>query len=143
MSQIRIPSSGNTFLQFCRPWPESRELVFFETYADLMVFATGIGFQKIGQSSVSTCSGFLDQPNPISLDVFKSLQTYSILLLVGLAVTNDHRIARDEKRLCGFIEDYAASGFLEMKRMLENTTPEEFHVELSQYMVSSTSDNQL
>jgi hypothetical protein len=139
MSQVRLPLTAEAFLPFCRPWQESRENTVFESYAEMMVFATGLGFQMEGPAVPQICDTFLEHPYPISLDVFKSQQYFSILLLVGLAVTKDHQVARDEKRLCGLMENFAHLGFSEMKRVLAGTTPEEFHVELAQLLVTTTS----
>lgn len=137
MSQVRVPRSGSVLLPFCRPWPERRDNACFESYAEMMVFAAGIGYSKTRQKRPPGCGDFLEQPYPIPLDIFKSLQLFPILLLLGLAVTGEHRIARDEKRISGVLEDYANLGFREMTTLLKNTTPEEMHVELARVLVDA------
>lgn len=139
MSQVRVPQSASTLLPFCRPWHDRRDNACFESYAEMIVFAAGVGYTTNQQKRPPGCGDFLEQPYPISIDVFKSLQLFPILLLLGLAVTREHRMARDERRISGLLEDYADLGFREMMKLLNRTTPEEMHIELAQVLVNPPS----
>ena len=138
MSHIRVPRSAQATLPFCRPWHDRQGSVCFDSYADMVVFAAGLGFSKVGKSRPQGVSDFLDQPNPISIDVFKNLNLYPILLLLSFAVIENSQIARDEKRICGILEDYAEVGFLALKKLLSETTAQEFHIELGRLIVETS-----
>jgi len=96
----------------------------------MVIFAAGLGFSKTGKRKPQSVGDFLSQPNPISIDVFKSQQLFPIMLLLALAVTKNSQIARDERKICGILEDYAEVGFLELNKLLSESNPQEFHIEL-------------
>lgn len=137
MSQVRIPKAAESILPFCRPWHERLSNTCFESYAEMVIFAAGLGFYKSGKSKPQGKDSFLSQPYPISVDVFKSQQLYPIMLLLALAVTKNSQIARDEKQICGILEDYAEVGFLELNKMLSASNPQEFHIELGRLIAES------
>ena len=137
MSQVRVPATAEPLLPFCRPFHDRRDNAFFESYAEMLVFAAGVGYAKSPQKRPSTCSDFLDQPYPIPTEYFKSLQLFPIMLLLALAATKDHRVAKDEKRLAAILEDYANLGMRELGAVLKNTTPEEMHVDVARFVVDA------
>jgi dnd system-associated protein 4 len=137
MSQVRVSDIAEDLLPFCRPWPEKRGVVCFESYAEMVVFASGLGFSLSGKKTPSTAKGFLERPNPISIEVFQKQQLFPIMLLLALAVTGDNQVARDENRVCGIVENYAEVGFKELKRILSESTHEEFHIEVGR-LISNT-----
>lgn len=142
MATIRIPQSAATLLQFCKPWPGRTSNPCFSTYADLMIFAAGLGHSQSARGPAPSCNAFIEdgQPVPIPFDVFKgsNLGLYPFVLLLSLASENSYQTVRDEERLARTVENYAAIGFLELARRLAATTPEEFHVELAQFLVESS-----
>jgi hypothetical protein len=139
MSQVRVPKSAEVILPFCRPWHDRHGSACFDSYADMVVFAAGLGFSKVGKNRPQGVSDFLDQPYPISIDVFKNQHLYPVLLLLSFAVIESSQIARDEKRICGILEDYAEVGFLALKKLLSDTTAQEFHIELGRLILETSS----
>jgi len=142
MSQVRISNSAQAVLPFCRPWHDRRGNTCFESYAEMVVFAAGLGFSKVGKRKPHCAGDFLSQPYPISVDVFKSQQLFPIMLLLALAITKNSQIARDEKKICGIFEDYAEVGFLELNKLLSESNPQEFHIELGR-LIAETNNPKL
>ena len=135
MAQVRIPTLAKKILPFCRPWQIKQANACFATYADLMMFAAGLGYQKMdGQQPPPQCQEFLEgqQPYPIEFSVFKNpgQQLYPLVLLLGLAASNTHDVVKDEERLARIVENYATIGFQKLDSMLDQTGAEGFHVEL-------------
>ena len=126
-------------LPLCRPWPGKLPNACFATYADLMMFAAGVGFQKLDGKSPPQCHSFVEerQPYPIDFGVFKSpgQQLYPLVLLLGLASIKNHDAVRDEERLVRVVENYAAVGFQELTKKLAASTPEHFHVDLAELLL--------
>lgn len=139
MSQVRVSSSAEELLPFCRPWQEKKGVVCFESYAEMVVFASGIGFSLVGKKKPAKAKGFLEKPYPIGIEVFqregKSL--YPIMLLIALAVTRDNQVARNEKAVCGLIEDYSEVGFKKLLEILSESTAQEFHIELARLIAET------
>lgn len=139
MAQVRVPKAAEELLPFCRPWVAKLPNACFATYADLMMFAAGVGFQKLDGKSPPQCHLFVEekQPHPIDFSVFKSpgQQLYPLVLLLGLASIKSHEAVRDEERLVRVVENYAAVGFQELGKKLAASTPEHFHVELAEYLL--------
>lgn len=139
MAQVRVPKTAEEMLPFCRPWSAKLPNACFATYADLMMFAAGVGFQTLGGKSPPQCHSFVEekQPHPIDFNVFKSpgQQLYPLVLLLGLASIKSHDAVRDEERLVRVVENYAAVGFQELSKKLAASTPEHFHVELAVQLV--------
>jgi len=137
MSLVRVPKSAESVLAFCRPWHDRQGSTCFDSYAELVVFAAGLGFSKVGKRRPEGVGDFLVQPNPISVDVFKSQQLFAIMLLLAMAVTESSGVARDEKRICGILEDYSEVGFLELNKLLSQSNPQEFHIELARLIAET------
>lgn len=139
MAQVRVPKAGEEMLPLCRPWPGKLPNACFATYADLMMFAAGVGFQKLDGKSPPQCHSFVEerQPYPIDFGVFKSpgQQLYPLVLLLGLASIKNHDAVRDEERLVRVVENYAAVGFQELTKKLAASTPEHFHVDLAELLL--------
>lgn len=138
MAQVRVPKSAEKLLPFCRPWVAKLPNACFATYADLMMFAAGVGYQTLGGKLPPQCHSFVEekQPYPIDFSVFKSpgQQLYSLVLLLGLAFTKSHDVVRDEECLARGVEDYAAVGFQELSNKLAESTPESFHIVLAELL---------
>jgi dnd system-associated protein 4 len=141
MAQVRVPKNAEALLPFCRPWVAQLPTACFSTYADLMMFAAGVGFQKLDGKLPPQCQLFVEekQPHPIDFSVFKSpgQQLYPLVLLLGLASIKSHNAVRDEERLVRIVENYAAIGFDELRRKLAASTPEHFHVELAEQLLEA------
>jgi hypothetical protein len=141
MATVRIPQSAAPLLPFCKPWPGRTGNPCFTTYADLMIFAAGLGYSKLAGRHAPPCGAFLEdgQPVPIPFEVFKgsNLGLYPFVLLLSLASEKSHQAVRDEERLARTVENYANLGFTELTHRLAATTPEELHVELAQLLTES------
>ncbi len=139
MAQVRVPRSAEALLPFCRPWVSRMPNACFATYADLMMFAAGVGFQKLEGKPAPQCHSFVEekQPHPIDFNVFKNpgQQLYPLVLLLGLASIKNHDAVRDEERLVRIIEDHADVGFHDLSKKLNASTPEHFHVELAELLL--------
>lgn len=142
MPNIRIPKAAVTLLPFCRPWPGRMPNACFNTYADLIMFAAGLGFRQLRGTPAPSCHEFIDdgQPYPIDFSVFKNpgQQLYQLVLLLGLVTAKGREVVGDEEKLARIVENISALGFKELAKMLAATTPEEFHVELAQLLVDAT-----
>jgi dnd system-associated protein 4 len=141
MAHVRVPKAAEELLPFCRPFPSRTPNACFATYADLMIFAAGLGFQSLAGKPAPQCQHFIEErhPYPIEFSIFKNSgqQLYPLVLLLGIAAIKRHEIVRDEDRLVRIVENYAAVGFDELRRMLAATTPALFHVELAQSLLDS------
>ena len=130
MSQIRMPANAEKLLPFCRPWPHRTENTCFDSYAQMITFASGVGYSKLTGRRAPECKKFLDQPHPIDIEIFKNLQT--------IAVTKKHQSTKDDKLICGLAENYAAVGFEHMIVLLDGSSMEEFPVEVARMIVENT-----
>lgn len=141
MAQVRIPKIAEEMLPFCRPWQAKLPNACFATYADLMMFAAGLGFEKMAGKAPPQCQLFVEekQPYPIEFSVFKNpgQQLYPLVLLLGLASIKSHDAVRDEERLVKLVENYAAIGFQELSKKLAAATPDVFHIELAQCLLDA------
>jgi len=141
MAHVRIPKVAEEMLPFCKPWQGRLSNACFATYADLMMFAAGMGYQKMGAKAPPQCQLFVEekQPYPIEFSVFKhpGQQLYPLVLLLGLASIKSHDAVRDEERLVRVVENYAAIGFQELSKKLAATTPDVFHIELAQCLLDA------
>jgi hypothetical protein len=52
-------------------------------------------------------------------------------------VTRDNQVARDEKAVCGIIEDYSEAGFKKLLEILSESTAQEFHIELARLIAET------
>lgn len=141
MANIRVPKVAEKLLPFCKPWANPLPNACFRTYADLIMFAAGFGFQQLRGQPVHRCSTFIEneQPYPIDFSVLKNpgQQLYPLVLLLGLAAEKSHEIVRDDERLAKTIENYASVGCEMLVTKLATTTSEEFHVELAQLLLDA------
>lgn len=141
MPNVRVPKAAMPLLPFCKPWPSRRSNACFSTYADLIMFAAGVGFRQLHGAVAPSAQVFIedDQPYPIDFSVFKNpgQQLYPLVLLLGLASVKSREVVRDEEQLARIVENYAAAGFKELTEKLSATTPEEFHVELAQLLIDA------
>ncbi len=141
MPNIRVPKAAVPLLPFCKPWSGRMSNACFNTYADLIMFATGLGFRQLRGTSAPSCHAFIDdgQPYPIDFSVFKNpgQQLYPLVLLLGLVTAKSREVVRDEEQLARIVENYAAIGLKELTEKLAAATPEEFHVELAQLLLDA------
>lgn len=141
MPNVRVPKAAITLLPYCRPWPGKRSNACFGTYADLIMFAAGLGFRRLRGAMAPSARAFIedDQPYPIDFSVFKNpgQQLYPLVLMLGLVSAQSREVVRDEEQLVRIVENYATVGFQELADKLSATTPEEFHVELAQLLVDA------
>ncbi|MCB1078492.1 MAG: hypothetical protein KDM64_11760 [Verrucomicrobiae bacterium] len=132
MATIRIPEEAAPFLPLCRTrdiLPSStEEVVCFDTYADLMVFAASWGFSDLKGKLPTRSTTFLDRPNPIDYQIFKSDRRYPPILLIALAASGDQEVVRDEETICRMIEDFAAVGFSRLKNLISSDLPGQMHL---------------
>lgn len=139
MPNVRIPKAAVPLLPFCKPWSGRKSNACFSTYADLIMFAAGLGFRQLRGMPAPSCLAFIedDQPYPIDFSVFKNpgQQLYALVLLLGLVAAKSREVVRDEEQLARIVENYSAMGFKELTEKLSATTPEEFHVELAHLLV--------
>ena len=138
MSQIRMPANAEKLLPFCRPWPHRTENTCFDSYAQMITFASGVGYSKLTGRRAPECKKFLDQPHPIDIEIFKNLQLLPVLLLLTIAVTKKHQSTKDDKLICGLADNYAAVGFEHMIVLLDGSSMEEFPVEVARMIVENT-----
>lgn len=138
MPQIRIPKSAEPLLPLCRKSGDATDNACFDTYADLMAFAAGCGYHSLHGRKPSPPEGFLATPNAIDLAIFDNQKLLPALLLIGLAITGDYQIARDDDALCQLIEGCADRGFKHFGHELKSWTPARFHLEVGS-MLSSLS----
>jgi len=140
MTHVRIASAAEALLPYCRPWSGRVQDPCFTTYAEMTVFAAGIGYWKARGAEVAACSDFIEntQPYPIDFSVFKSPTLYPIVLMLGLVTCKSRNAVADDERLARALEDYSAIGFSEMKNRLASTTPTEFHIELAELLLKAS-----
>jgi len=131
MPSIRLPAAIEPLLPFCHRFEEAVEYACFDTYADLLVFSASFGFHCLGDSGPPPAKAFLSTPYPIDLAIFKNQQSFSQLLLIGLATEGTQEIARDEEKLCRIIETFASEGAKRLSAELKKATPSSFYLELA------------
>lgn len=137
MSQIRIPANAERLLPFCRPWHHRNENTCFDSYAQMITFASGVGYSKLAGQRPPECKKFLDQPHPIDIEIFKNLQLLPVLLLLTIAVTKKHQSTKDDKLICGLAENYADAGLERMVALLDGSSTEEFPIEMARLIVEA------
>lgn len=136
MNTIRVPEEAAPFLPLCRTQStdskSTSERVLFDSYADLIVFAAALGFDEMGGRLPSRDTRFLDRPNAIDLQTFKTDRRYPPLLLIALAASHDRTVIRDEGLLCKLTEDFAAVGLERMKKIVDRGTPGAWHLAIAE-----------
>lgn len=125
MATIRIPSTAEPLLPYCRNAATCREDACFSNFAEMLVFAASLGFKR-HPGKPPEPKAFLSQPYPVDLNIFKNQQLFSLILLIGLATAESHAIAQDEEKLCRMLEAYADVGLGELVRLLRENTAEDF-----------------
>jgi dnd system-associated protein 4 len=143
MARIRIPIEAQPLLRFCDRNEPHEDNACFSTNADMVIFAAGYGFHRLGKQPPSGCSAFLSSPEPIDLDVFRNRQLFPLILLLGMTVAGNYEIARQEERLATLMENYAAAGFAALAKKLENSTPQEFHIDMARLLEEAAEDDDL
>lgn len=136
MATIRIPEEAGPFLPLCRtrdplPTPAVEEVVCFDSYADLMVFAASWGFSDLNGKLPLRSTTFLDRPNPVDLQIFKNDRRYPPILLIALAASGDQEVVRDEESICRIIEDFAAVGFSRLRNLTNSNIPGTMHLAIA------------
>lgn len=139
MPNVRIPEAARPLLVFCKPWAGRLSNACFNTYADLIMFAAGLGLRNLEGKAAPTCEKFIEdsQPYPIDFSVFKSTgqHLYPLVLLLGLISSKSREVVADDEQLVRIVENYSAVGLTALATKLFETTPEEFHVELAQLLI--------
>jgi hypothetical protein len=138
MSQIRIPKSAGPILPLCRKSGDALDNACFETYADLVAFAAGCGYNSLRGRKPSPPEEFLSVPNPIDLAIFDNQKLLPALLLIGLATTGDYQIARNDDALCQLIEGCADRGFKILLKTI--SIPVTAHIEIAQILQEAVTE---
>lgn len=131
MALIRVPKSAEPLLAFCKPNYNRHRNIFFETYAEFIIFVAAYGFYKKGTSCIQPANSFMDQPNPIDMAIFKNQHLFPLIILLGITLTGTYEIIRKEEDLARIIENYAEAGCHELAILLKKSTSESFHIELA------------
>lgn len=144
MAQVRIATTGEALLPFCKPWSEKRDNAVFATYYDFILFAAACGYRHLKGEHAPQCVSFMAQPYPVPFEYFKTdaQTTFPLVLLLALGAFNRHDVVKDDDRLVKMLEDYSAVGFEVLSRLLAGTTPESFHVELARLLTDTCKDVQ-
>ena len=120
------------FLVYCKTNPSRRDDACFSSYAELVVFLASFGYKTTqGKIAKLTADMIESAPDPIEISVFKNQGLFSQVLLLGLAVSKGHSIAKNELALASVIEVLASAGAVEMAQVWSSTTPESFLFELA------------
>jgi dnd system-associated protein 4 len=138
MATIQIPESAETFLNYCKPWASARDDACFSNYAEMVLFAASLGYKISNGQRRKPPINFLKQPNPIDLMVFKNQGLFPAMLLICLATTKSHAIARQEERIVELIESFADAGFKELSEILRESTPADFIFSLARLVVTTS-----
>ncbi|PWU19861.1 MAG: hypothetical protein C5B50_05375 [Verrucomicrobia bacterium] len=140
MPAIRLATSAETLVPFCRRSDEPAENACFDTYADMVVFAASCGFDRLHGRKPQDTKEFLSNIYPIDLAVFKNQGLFPNLLLIGLATERNADIARDEDRLCRLVESFADVGLKYLSHELTACTPARLHLELACLLCKKAED---
>jgi len=130
MATIRISASAEPLFPLCRSSSTCLEDACFTTYAELIIFAASMGYEKCAGSKPSEPKVFFSNPYPVDFSIFKG-EMYPIILLICLATAHSHKIAQDEDKMARVIEAYAEAGFRELEGILKNSTPADFNYTLA------------
>jgi len=143
MTRIRVPRAALPLLVYCKTNPAKRDDACFSSYAELIVFLASFGY-KVTQGRITNMTGDLLEagPEPIEFGVFKNQGLFSQVLLMGLAVSKGHSIAKNEQALAAVVETLASAGAGELARTWANSTPESFLFELVGQLCHTTTSTQ-
>jgi len=139
MTRIGVPKAALPLLIYCRTNPAKRDDACFASYAELVVFLASFGY-KVTQGRITNLKAdLLDAgPEPIEFNVFKNQGLFPQVLLLGLAISKGHSIAKNEQALANVIETLATAGAVALARTWANSTPESFVFELVEQLSHST-----
>ncbi|HVT92604.1 MAG TPA: hypothetical protein VHD76_07150 [Bryobacteraceae bacterium] len=127
MSRVRVPKAAAPLLIYCKTNAQKRADACFGSYAELLMFAAAVGFQRYQGKPPGDRIEFFDaSPDPIDLAIFKNQHLFPQLLLMGLASTGSHAIARNEEGLCALLERFATAGSQHLAQTLISSTPDSF-----------------
>jgi dnd system-associated protein 4 len=135
MAAIRMPEAGAALLQYCNAYKNRKDDAFFPTYAHLILFAASIGYKR--DEFDSEINFFPKEPYPIDIDIFKNLQLYDYILIIGLAKTKSYEIVNDNDELARIIEGFSSAGFREMLRVYDQCSGHNYIDEWVQHIISS------
>lgn len=142
MPTIRLPQTLEPMLSFCRKAAAPLPNACFDTYADLICFATACGFRDLKGLHPVPLRAASKHISAIDLAIFKNQKLFPILLLICLAFDGRDDVARDEERLCQVIEGYAEEGGRVLANALDRSTKAGFHVELARMIEAASLDIQ-
>ena len=115
MAHIRMPQSARPLLQFCRSHNAKLEDAFFPSFAQMIIFAASLGWQRDEfDEAVAFCE---KDPYPITLETFKSLGLYDPILIMTLARTENFEVAKNDNEIATIIEGLASAGFRYMDQI--------------------------
>ena len=144
MIRIRVPKGALPLLVYCKTNSAKRDDACFSSYAELTVFLASYGY-KTTQGRIANLSitgAMLESgPEPIEINVFKNQGLFSQLLLLGLAVSKGHSIAKNEQALVTVIETLASAGAGALAQIWDKSTPESFLFELVDQLSNSQTVN--
>lgn len=130
MSTIRVPTSLQRLLPFCRKLDNARSDAPFATYADLVCFSACFGFFKRDSVAPQRADSFLSSPYPIEFSVFRDRCSDQVFVVV-LASAGSADVLHDEGAMCAILEDFASLGGEELSRMIEERGEESLLPELA------------
>lgn len=127
MASIRVPQQAESLLCYCSANSSIKDKnIIFDTYAQLTAFAAAAGFYAVEKHGreLPKLVEFLEQPNPIELEIFINRELFTPLTSIAIAHTKSIEILSDQPAFCKLIERYATAGFILLKEMLhENGSP--------------------
>ena len=139
MTRIGVPKAASPLLVYCKTNPAKREDACFSSYAELVVFLASFGYKATQGRITNLTPDLLEAaPEPIEFTVFKNQGLFPQVLLLGLAVSKGHSIAKNEQALASVVETLATAGAVALARPWANTTPESFVFELVDQLCRST-----
>jgi dnd system-associated protein 4 len=115
MANIRMPQTARPLLQYCRSHNAKLEDAFFQSFAQMIIFAASLGWQ---QDEFDEAVAFCEKdPYPIPLETFKSLGLYDPILIITLARTKNFEVAKNDTEIAAIIEGFASAGFRYMDKI--------------------------
>jgi hypothetical protein len=123
---------------YCKTNPARREDACFSSYAELIVFLASYGYRTCQGRIANLSLDMLESgPDPIEFTVFKNQGLFSQILLLGLAVSKGHSIAKNETALGAIVESLASVGSADLAQKLSSATPDGFLFELVELLSQS------
>jgi hypothetical protein len=133
MPAIRFPSSAVPLLPLCKGHGEN---YIFRTYADFINLMVAYGFHLHSEQGqkIPNKPTFVDNPNPINLEVFENRGLYSTFVMLALAYDDSRQVAEDEEQLTSLIERYAYLGAWHLAGATQGKTEEAIRLFLCEIM---------